>query len=380
MKSLKYLITFFCFSATLAHVIAAPELADYPKQDFLVIGTVPVSLKAKRSFVFKAPQSASFEVIQKEKYGSATEGTVLAWLDRDQIELEAKLLKVEAVYSETVELPEKQLSAYNQLRQLESRQDEIDQQLDFIEEIEANPELGRLFAKAPETFQLDKAASAKKLQEEQGVVNAFLAKLETPGTQELSMQLVEMKRQQRLLEHQKRLKESRISMPFDGIYSYLLPLELDRTVYTVLQNDPLLLVEDTSEVHGVVEIRGVDWRVLPKERLKLRLSGSRFMDNKNLGIFLRADTDTSTNKGALLYYFSYSGESVKMVEPLRGGIVSGQILLDLTNSPAHIISKLDMLKNHPDEFDESWETGIRQLFGEVQSVYVGQQNIAVIPK
>lgn len=374
-RALLPVLTLILSSVSLCHAL---KITDYPKSDEIVIGVVPVVLKPERAFTFNAPLSATLELLVSKPSGSAEEGEILAYVDRERIEMEGELLGLEKQYSELQEIPEKRLSIFQSLRQIEDRKAEIEQQLAFIKKIETNPELGRLYSKDSSQFEQNKQDATERLSEEKETVNAVLENLESPGNRQLAERIIALKLQKRLWEYERKVKESQITMPFDGSYQFLFPFVEGRSEYQVIASEPLVLVEDLSRIYGVIEVRGMLWRLVDKAKLRLRLPGLGMRSPVTLGRFHRSITEEGGPRSALLYYFVFDEKDVPLVSRIRGGMVSGEVLLKLPAKDAHIVPKLDLLSAHPTAFNHSWEAGIRETFDEVKEVHVGQDAIGIV--
>lgn len=371
---------FFCSILFCASGRAELKLSDYPRGSSISIGMVPVVLKPERSFSFTAPLSAPLEIAVVQSSGTAEEGMVLAYMDRERIQLEGELLELEKMHSELQEVPEKRLSVFNSLRQIEDRKAEINQQLAFIKKIETDPELGRLYSKDSSKFEQNKQTATDRLSEEKATVETVLGNLESPGNRELAENIIELKLQKRIWEHERRVEESQIAMPFTGRYQFLFPMSEGRSEYKVMQGEPLVLVEDLSSMYGVVEVRGVQWRLFDKDQLRLRLPGLGSMSNLVLGKFHHSVTEEKGPRGALLYYFNFEEKYVSKVSQIRGGMVTGEILVDVSVEQPYMVPKLDLLSANPKAFQYSWEDGVRAMFDDVKAVYVGQDIVAIVPE
>lgn len=369
----------FLLSAVLASSFCdALELTAYPQRDQISIGVVPVVLKPERAFTFTAPLTAPLEILIAEPRGEAKEGEILAFIDRERVEMEGELLGLEKQYSTTQEIPEKRLSVFQSLRQIEDRKAEIDQQLAFIKKIETNPELGRLYSKDSSQFETNKQAATERLGEEKETVDVVLNNLESPSNRELGESIITLKLQKRVWEYERKLEESQITMPFTGTYQFLFPIETGRIEYQVMQGEPLVLVEDLSRMYGVVEVRGVQWRLFDKAQLRLRLPGLGTRSAMILGKFHHSITEEKGSRSALLYYFAYDAKDVPYVARIRGGLVSGEILVDVSEERPYVVPKLDLLTAHPNAFGTSWEDGVMSLYDDVKTVYVGQDVVGVV--
>ncbi len=357
--------------------VASLKPTDYPQQNFLLVGTVPTTIEARRSAQFKAPMNGSIELMIDATAGLAKEGALLAWMDRERLELEGDVLRLEATHHRVRDIPEKRLAALQQLRQLENRSSEIGQQLDFLGEIARKPELASLFTESVEAFNEEQVKTAEQLENEKALAERLSETLQAPENAELAEQLAEMKLQQRQLDYQKRLRDSQLRMPFDGHFRLLLPTEADRREYPVLQGDPILLAEDRSALFGVVEIKGNHWRSLPRERLLLNFPGAGALGLEETGRFDRSVMEDSGRRPSLFYYFKFEGPHLQRIDRLRGGMVTAELLLDLRDSPAYVIPKADLLAAFPRSFANGWEDGLRQHFGAIQAVHIGQHAIAL---
>jgi len=369
-------------SATLfSGLVARAELVleSYPRKSQIVLGTLPISLKPVRELTLSAPVSGLLELEVNQLSGYAKEGTLLASLDKDRVLLEGELLDLEAAYIELQELPEKRLSAFNNLRSIEDRKTEIEKQLAFIEKIDANPELSKLYGRDRDDFDATKLKATDRLAEEKSTVDEVLENLEEPEVRGLSEEILALKLKKRLIEHERRVEDSELAMPFDGRFQYLFPIQADRSDYRVLQGESLLKFEDLSTIYGVIEVRGVLWRTLAKEQLRLRLPelGSRSFDL--MGMFHHSVAEERGQRSALLYYFSFKEAAAEVVAEIRGGLVTGQILLDVSEEQPYMIPKLDLLEAYPDRFDGTWTLGVESIFGDVANVYVGQNQIGIVP-
>jgi hypothetical protein len=322
--------------------------------------------------------NGSIEIMAEARQGTAKENTLLAWMDRERLELEGEVLALETTHSRVREIPEKKLAGLQQRRQLETRSSEIDQQLSFLSEIERKPELARLFTEDSDGFQQDKAETAEQLESERDLAENLLEALQTPENEALAEELAERKLAQRQLDYEKRLRDSQIRMPFDGHYRLMLPTEPGRTVYPVLQGDPILITEDRSELFGIVEVKGNHWRLLPRERLRLNFPGAGALSPEETGRFAHSVLDDSGRRPTLFYHFKFDAGNLPRVERLRGGVITAELLLDLRDEPAHIIPKADLIQAFPNAFAGGWESGIRQHVEGVQAIHIGQTAIALV--
>lgn len=378
--TIRRLIQYLIVTLLFGHIVYAElALESYPRKERIVLGTLPISLKPVREFSVNASVSGQLEIEVNQLSGWAEEGTLLANLDRERIELEGELLELETTFIELQELPEKRLAAYNDLRNAEARKSEIEKQLAFIEKIEASPELSKLYGRDRTDFDDTKSKATARLAEEMETVEEVLGNLEVPEVRALSEQILALKLKKRIAEHERRVEESLLKMPFDGRFQYLFPIEAERSNYRVLQGEPLLKFEDLSTIYGVIEVRGVLWRTYRKEQLRLRLPelGSRSFDL--LGSFHHSIAEERGQRSALLYYFAFDTKAAKVVADIRGGFVSGQILLDVSEERPYLVPKLDLLEAYPNSFRGNWKTGVQSVFGEVKAVYIGQDEIGIVP-
>lgn len=361
------------------HLLQAElALEDYPLVDHLVLGAVPVKVQATRQHTFYAAFSGPVEQIVARPVGTAKAGELLLFQDRERMDIETRLLAIERQLTEKQEIPEQQLALFQSLRQIENREAEIGQQLAFIKEIENNPELSRLFAEGAEGPGIDKEAAFDRLELERRVTQRILQSLEQPEVRKLAEELVNLQLRKRELEHEKRLREARITMPFDGTYRVLLPSSAGADEMVALQGEPLVQVEDLSTVLGLVEIHGVRWRTLPRENLQLRIPRMASISREYRGQFRRALLSERERDGALIYVFAFDGEAREPAARIRGGTVTGEILLDLSAERYRLIPKLTLLEAYPEAFEHSWESGVRASFDDVREVHVGRDGVAIL--
>ena len=371
----------FCLVACGPHPLAAKlRLSDYPTGYTLVLGTAPATLQARRAYTYHAPFSGPVEQGVTSPVGRADAGELLLFLDRERMQIEGRLLEIERQLTEKQEIPEQQLALFQSLRQVENREAEIGQQLAFIEAVESNPELLELFRGEDGPGKLDEEAALERLELERHVTQRILRSLEQPEIRKLAEELVTLKLRKREIEHEKRLREARIEMPFKGAYQLLLPVEPGQTTVEALQGDPLVRVEDLSAVYGVVEIHGSRWRSLPRQRLQLRIPGMSTFSKEFRADFHQARTPQQERGGELVYLFEFKGEGRSRAAAMRGGSLAGEILLQLDAEGVRLVPKLDLLEAYPEAFGDTWKAGVRRVFEDVQAVHVGQDKLAILQK
>lgn len=376
MRLLVFLLQGACFLPLSAQAFS---IEDYPLADQLLLGTVPASIEARQSQIVQAPFNGQVERLAPAPGGTAGEGTVLAYFDRERIELEGRLLALERQLTEKQEIPEQQLALFQTLRQIENREVEITQQLAFIEKIEGNPELSKLFGRATDGLSASEDSASRRLESERRATQQMLDYLEDPEVRALAEQLVGLKLRQREIEHEKLLAEARITMPFDGDYTYLLPFESGQSTARVQQGTAVLRMENIETIDAIVEIHGARWRLLPRERLSLRIADSPGLSQEREAPFshvVRPQGQLSSE--AMRYAFAFLGEAGQGVARLRGGPVMAEVFLNFEGAQARIVPKLDLLAAYPEAFRVSWERGAREVFAGLESVHVGRDALALV--
>jgi len=183
-----------------------------------------------------------------------------------------------------------------------------------------------------------------------------------------------LKLEQQEIELDRRERDSRFIMPFDGELTLVPPLPPPGEPLIIESGMDLARIQDFSRVDARVVIKRTEWRLLDPSRVRLRVNaGSEVL----FADFSRALAEEIFGREELVYYFTFRPEQRTAARALVGGQISAQLLAVLPQS-ARLVPKLDLALANPDLFrNADWDVAVAQLIPGARVILHGDTHLAI---
>jgi len=366
------ILLFLCTAVSLA----AFDLRRYPLADEIVLGTITAEVKPARHLRLKAPSTGQLHLRLPPTNRPLAKGTVWAELDPARLNLERRAFALARALLEAKEEPALRLEQTRARADLTERLDELERQSTMLRKLLKEPELGELYlADQDAAGGTDKVRyMLTQLDHQARLLREVLAFVGTPKQEELELQALRLKLEQQEIELDRRERDSRFIMPFDGELTLVPPLPPPGEPLIIESGMDLARIQDFSRVDARVVIKRTEWRLLDPSRVRLRVNaGSEVL----FADFSRALAEEIFGREELVYYFTFRPEQRTAARALVGGQISAQLLAVLPQS-ARLVPKLDLALANPDLFrNADWDVAVAQLIPGARVILHGDTHLAI---
>lgn len=367
------LLLFLCTAASLV----AFELQRYPLANEIVLGTITAEVTPARALRLKAPATGQLHLNLPPANRPLAKGTVWAELDPAQLDLQRRAVALARALLEAKEEPALRLEQVRTRADLTERLDEIERQSAMLRKLLKEPELGELYL-----ADQDAAGGADKvrymltqLDQQARLLREVLTFVGTPKQEKLELQALRLKLEQQEIDLERRERDSRLTMPFDGELTLVPPLPPAGEPLYIESGMDLARIQDFSRVDARAVIKRTEWRLLDPSRVRLRVDAGREVLFAN---FSRALTEEVFGREELVYYFTFRAEQKTAARALVGGQVSVQLLAALPQ-PARLVPKLDLALADPDLLRTAgWDAAVAQLIPGAHVALSGDTHLAIV--
>jgi hypothetical protein len=353
---------------------------DYPVVHKMRLGVVSCTLQPKSSISVISPLTGILKLhvaspqtnLPGQFLWAEFEPEIFAAEARSLAEALKKLEDREKLEWE-VEFPKRKLQLAKQL-------EEAQRQLTWIRMVSTNRELADLiFSTGPNgsTFRPD---AIQQSELEYKLLTQSMNYLESTNFAAVGVDLAGERTdwERRKLEFDRRQKEARFRMPFDGRLTLNIPLSDNVSEYPVRGGEELGVARDLSAVRVRVPIENGAWSGLPVDKLTavVRVGEEVFYSK-----FIYQKIERAQNREEPVYYFEVPAEQAEKASKLLGANVSCELWLDLWE-PVRIVPKLALILRKPDAFqNQTWGWALNDVFPGTRLVIEGQTDLAVaIPR
>ncbi|MCW5548240.1 MAG: hypothetical protein KIT44_04680 [Opitutaceae bacterium] len=374
MKTLRCLLPCLAF----ATVLRAFDLTAYPVATEIALGTVQAEVKPAHSRKLKAGQSGRLH-LHPAAFNRAPQpqGTLWAEYEPDRLNLEREAFDIARQLLRSRETPTLRYEQARARADLADQLAETEHQAAMLQRIRTEPELAELYLREPggeDPATLDEAV--EQLNRQAGLARGLLDFVGSARQEWLETRALELKLRQQEIELQRREQESRLVLPFDGELTLLAAPPGDHPELRVESGMDLALVQDFSRLHVRITLRQPEWRLVPPERLSLRLATGGFGRDLRAAHLHRV-TEEVFGREELACYFLIDREDSGRARALVGGRLQATLVAALPG-PARLVPKLDLVLAHPAAFRElGWSAGLEQLVAGARLLHVGETHLAV---
>ncbi len=364
---------------------AAPlDLESLTRGRRLMLGNTHVRVEPEREARLVAPMAGVLKMEIEVREGLLPEGSVIGVLDQGRMELEERLLQLEVARAEGAETAEWRLDHQTRKTALQDKLQNLDRQLDLLARVEKDPEISKLYVGSDKSAPDGSSAEAfekkrARLQHDADLIRAVLDNAENVDMEAQHVEIEEIKRKQRALDHDRRRNLSTLRMPFEGRFRLLQPWVQGQQELRVEAGQELAVIQDTRRFYASVPVQSANWRGHSKEDLVLEI----LLNPNDLPLEGRYHEEreiVTRGQPELVWVFAFPEERSEVAGALAGGFVPSTLWLDL-GEPVRMISKLELAVNHPDVFrSHDWTAGVRQVFSNAGKVVVGATHLAIHPK
>lgn len=370
----------FCFGF-IAPTLFGFNLQRYPLVSEMEIGTVTVEVQPARQLRIKAPATGLLHLHLPPNGVRVSKGTIWAELDPARLDLERRAMKLARDLLAEKEEPALRLEHARTRAELADRLDELQRQILMLKQLQEQPDLASLYLNKSSTDNSPADSSAKidtaltQLSRQAELLDRVLDYVGTPRQDELEITALRLKLEQQQLELDRRTRDSRLIMPFDGEITLIPPPPVEGEALYIENGMDLARLEDFSRVTARAVIRQTNWRLIPPLDLSLQLSthsgGLRAR-------FSRGLVEEVFGRDELVYYFSFAPRQIPAVRPLVGGQISGQIIAQLSE-PAYLIPKLSLVLADPEIFTHrEWSEAVPMLIPGARVILQGETHLAIV--
>lgn len=367
-------------------VFAAPlDTSKYPSSAELVLAYLPADVQPLRSVRVKSPSEGLLSLTLPSPGARLPEGAVWAEFDPERLKLESEAVALARTLFEEKAAPQLRLELAATSAELAERRSELDRQIDMLGRIANDPSLSELYRGDTQTGSEAKSPSADeittlslRLQTQLTLIDEVLRYAGTPRENEHEHRALELKLKAQELDVAQRLRELRLTMPFEGEVTLIPPAPPAGRPLRVPTGTDLALIQDFSAIQARVPVRRPEWRIVAPSRLYLRYV-ARPGGVLTAG-YQRSVVQESSGRDELIYIFQFSDSARTLARPLSGGQVMMHLVLQLEES-AVIIPKIDLLLASPAAFREGgWETGVTAVLPGSRLLAVGETHLAIAPR
>lgn len=373
MNASRFLLLFLGTAASLV----AFELQRYPLADEIVLGTTTAEVTPARALRLKAPATGQLHLNLPPTNRPLAKGTVWAELDPAQLDLQRRAVALARTLLEAKEEPALRLEQVRTRADLTERLDEIERQSAMLRKLLKEPELGELYlADQAATGGADKVRyMLTQLDQQARLLREVLTFVGTPKQEKLELQALRLKLEQQEIDLERRERDSRLTMPFDGELTLVPPLPPAGEPLYIESGMDLARIQDFSRVEARAVIKRTEWRLLDPSRVRLRVDAGRevlFAD------FSRALTEEIFGREELVYYFTFRAEQKTAARALVGGQISVQLLANLPQA-ARLVPKLDLALADPELLRTAgWDAAVAQLIPGARVALSGDTHLAIV--
>lgn len=380
----------FAFSALLCFLggsaFAAPfDTTKYPAAAELVLAYLPADVQPLRSVRVKSPSEGLLSLSLPSPGARLPEGAVWGEFDPERLKLESEAVALARTLFEEKTAPQLRLELASTAAELTERRAELDRQIGMLGRIAADPSLSEIYrgdtpagtgAKPPSADEI--STLAKRLQSQLVLIDDVLRYAGTPRENEHEHRALELKLKSQEIDVAQRLRELRLTMPFEGEVTLIPPAPPAGRPLRVPTGTDLALIQDFSAIQARVPVRRPEWRIVAPSRLYLRYV-ARPGGLLTAG-YQRSVVQESLGRDELVYIFQFADSARTLARTLSGGQVMMHLVLQLEQS-AVIIPKIDLLLASPAAFREGgWETGVSTLLPGSRLLAVGETHLAIAPR
>lgn len=359
--------------------LRAVDLANYPRQSEIVLGTVLAEVRPARSQRITAPASGLLHLTLPPPGTPLTTGTIWGEFDPARSRLEREAFDLAREVYEGREKPGLALDQARTRAELADRLDELQRQSAMLARIVEDPELAGLYLTGEDTPADTTAVRGmiERLQQQQALIREVLAYVGSPDQVRIETRLLELKLLQQALALKQRDEETRLRAAFTGELSLIPPAPPAGTPLRVESGSDLALLQDFSSIDIRVVIKRAEWRLADPAMLRVRIGGG--IRGTVHGRFVRSVIEEVYGREESVYYFRVPAELRAEARALSGGQVSAVLIAALPES-AHLVPKLDLALADPDLFREAgWGGGAGRHFPGARVLMIGETAVAVAP-
>jgi hypothetical protein len=358
------------------------DASKYPSSDELVLAYLPADVQPIRSVRVKSPIDGLLSLALPSTGARLPEGAVWGEFDPERLKLESEAVALARTLFEEKASPQLSLELARTAGELAERRAELDRQIGMLTRIANDPSLAELYggdtaadstAKVPTGDEI--ATLSNRLKQQLALIDRVLRFAGTPGENEHEQRALELKLKVQELDVAQRLRELRLTMPFEGEIILIPTAPPAGRPLRVPTGTDLALIQDFSAIQARVPVRRAEWRIVTPSRLYLRYV-ARPGGVITAG-YQRSVIQETFGRDELLYIFQFPDAFRPLARTLAGGQVMMHLVLKLEQD-AVIIPKIDLLVASPAAFREGgWETGIAAVLPGARLLAVGDTHLAV---
>lgn len=372
-RASRLLLLFLCTAASLL----ALDLRRYPLSDEIILGTLNAEVRPARYLRLKAPATGQLHLKLPPAGQTLAKGDVWAELDPARLDLERRAVALARALLKAREEPALRLDQARNRADLTERLDELERQSAMLRKLLKEPELGELYlADQDAAGGTDKVRyMITQLDQQTRLLREVLTFVGTPRQEELELQALHLKLEQQEIELDRRERDSRLVMPFDGEITLVPPLPPEGEPLYIESGMDLARLQDFSRVDARTVIKRTEWRLLDASRIKLRIVAGGDVLRAD---FSRALAEEIFGREELVYYFTFSADQKSAARALVGGQISVQLLAVLPQS-ARLVPKLDLALAAPELFRTAgWDAAVTQLIPGARVILHGDTHLAIV--
>lgn len=288
-----------------AHAVAAFDLARYPEAAEILLGTVTAEVQPIRHLRLKSPVSGRLHLKLPPPGTRLAKDTVWAEFEPARLDLERQALDLARALLETKEEPALRLEHARTRADLTERLDEIERQAAMLRRLLQAPDLAGLYLseESGDAGHPDKVRAMLALLDRQAdLLREVLAYVGSPRQEELEMRALRLKVEQQQLDLDRRVRESRLVMPFDGELTLVPPLPPAGEPLPVESGMDLARLQDFSRITARAVVRRTEWRLVGPDRVSLRVPAGA---GELRAIFTRSLAEEMFGREEMVYYFAF---------------------------------------------------------------------------
>jgi len=379
LHALRWLVSSVLLVSVWPPADGAPSLnpQSFRESSRILVGKLPIMVTPRREYLIKAATSGLLELYVPPRPGNFRAGDRLGGIDVERMKLDRDLMELSESLLREKEIPQWYLQRKNQIDQLKKQLTTLEGERELAENMLADPVKYKDLFKGMRPGREAGGQSVEEylegLKEHQGQLREMLAFMESDRKEELEIGELTKQFELKKMQFALREKEAYLTVPFDGMVSFLFPYVAEERNYVVMGAE-LARIRDLKQIFGQVPILDSRWRLLEKSRLELEVQVANGVAVAKYDKSLKKETAGSET---LVYSFLFDEAVNDVLASQMTGTVEGKLFYDLRGK-ARLVPKFLLVSLGSDVFrKEGWEGLVERFLPGHEVLYVGLQSVAL---
>ncbi|MGF1453608.1 MAG: hypothetical protein ACFB21_16220 [Opitutales bacterium] len=352
------------------------KLESYPKTSRVLLANVRAEVAPKRQMLVTAPTTGDLEFFVEPRSQHLDEGTRIAALNLEQLDLEERLVEIERRLLQTGERTSWEAEKISATENSEAALTKARSELALVHQLQANPEMATAFFRRSgetETEADQLPMMEQRLETRIKALEEHLKFLRDDELLGMEWQERELRLKQKELRLETQKAASELVMPFNGFLELMIDLDPDEKTVPVAGGKDLFRIRDLTSVFVHLPASNPEWRFLDTARLHVEIgSGSNLVRAEFSNE--RVDGRIGETEKIFTFRVTFNEESAHRY---IGGTVTADLLMDL-DGIGRSVPKLDLIRSYPEAFSEGgYESAVTAAFPGHRVMAIGRDTVVV---